>query len=312
MPLSGKRAACLGHWSGYATKRLKMYLWRKRTSEAWLSAREESLEARFSSSLSITSRLDRRRIEIEIACRSKAEAHCLIREFGGAAEKLARDWLKRFAREQKSKPLKIGKRLIVATLRSDDFPSRRALPSMARKPSHLVIPAGLAFGTGEHPTTAMSLRLLEQLARGWRPGWSLVDLGTGSGILALAAKKFGADEVVGIDIDPMAISTARSNSRANKLRGVQFLFGDAYSWKPPGQIDILIANLFSELLIELLPKFQCSKWLILSGILRAQEQQIARALQQYRIDVVKIRRRGKWIAILARNSRPGAQTGSSS
>jgi ribosomal protein L11 methyltransferase len=156
----------------------------------------------------------------------------------------------------------------------------------------------------------MSLRLLEQLARGWRAGWSLVDLGTGSGILALAAKKLGAGEVVGIDIDPMAISTARSNSCANKLRGVQFLFGDAHSWKPPGRIDILIANLFSELLIELRPKFRHAKWLILSGILRPQEQQIVRALQQYRIDVAKIRRRGKWVAILARNSRPGARTGS--
>src|SRR4029077_14721011 len=87
-------------------------------------------------------------------------------------------------------------------------------------PASLVIPAGVAFGTGEHATTAMSLRLLEQLTRGWRAGWSLVDLGTGSGILALAAKKLGAGEVVGIDIDAIAISTARSNSCVNKLRGV--------------------------------------------------------------------------------------------
>ncbi len=288
-----------------------MYLWRRRASEAWLSTREESLQARFGSSLSITSMPDRRRIEIEIACPSKTDAHRLVCELGGRAEKLSRDWLRRFAREQKSKPLKIGKRLIVATLRSDDFPSRRALPSTARKPSLLVIPAGVAFGTGEHATTAMSLRLLEQLARGWRPGWSLVDLGTGSGILALAARKLGAGEVVGIDIDPITISTARANLRANKLHGVQFLFGDARFWKPPGRIDILIANLFSELLIELLPKFKCAKWLILSGILRAQEQEIVCGLQQYRIDIVKIRRRGKWIAILARDSRPGARTGSS-
>ncbi|MGH8100591.1 MAG: 50S ribosomal protein L11 methyltransferase, partial [Chthoniobacterales bacterium] len=108
--------------------------------------------------------------------------------------------------------------------------------------------------------------------------------------------------VVGIDSDRVAISTARNNSSANKLPGVQLLFGDAHFWKPPGPIDILIANLFSELLIELLPKFKYAKWLILSGILRAQEQQIVRALQQHRIDIVKIRRRGKWIAILARKA----------
>lgn len=289
-----------------------MYLWRKKVTPQALAANEETLRARFGAALAIISIPERKRVEIQIASRSKTEAAHLRRQFGGAAEKLAGDWLKRFAREQRSKPLKIGKRLIVATLRSDDFPNRRALPSTARrKPSLLVIPAGLAFGTGAHPTTSMSLRLLEQLARGWRPGWSLVDLGTGSGILALAAKKFGAGEVVGIDIDPMAISAARSNSRANKLPGVQFLLGDAHSWKPPGRIDILIANLFSELLIELRSEFRHAKWLILSGILRAQEQQIVRALQQYRIDVAKISRRGKWIAILARNSRPAARIGSS-
>jgi ribosomal protein L11 methyltransferase len=288
-----------------------MYLWRKRASAAWLNAREESLQARFGSLLSITSRPDRRRIEIEIVCRSKTGARRLVSELGGRAEKLSPHWLRRFTRAAESGKLKIGKRLTVFSgTKKPDAVSPESVRSH-NLPGSLVIPAGVAFGTGEHATTAMSLRLLEQLTRGWRAGWSLVDLGTGSGILALAAKKLGAGEVVGIDIDPTAISTARSNSRANKLRGVQFLFGDAHSWKPPGRIDILIANLFSELLIELRPKFRHTKWLILSGILRAQEQQIVRALQQYRIDVVKIRRRGKWIAILARNSRPGARTGSS-
>lgn len=288
-----------------------MYLWRRRASEAWLSTREESLQARFGPSLSIMSMPDRRRIEIEIACRSKTDAHRLVCELGGRAEKLSRDWLRRFIRAAESGRLRIGRRLIVFSgARKREGVSSESVRSH-NLPYILVIPAGVAFGTGEHATTAMSLRLLEQLVRGWRPGWSLVDLGTGSGILALAARKLGAGEVVGIDIDPITISTARSNLRANKLHGVQFLFGDARFWKPPGRIDILIANLFSELLIELLPKFKCAKWLILSGILRAQEQQIVCGLQRYRIDIVKIRRRGKWIAILARESRPGARTGSS-
>jgi hypothetical protein len=112
--VAGRRNACLGHRTG-VLKKTKMYLWRKRAGAAWLNAREESLQARFGSLLSITSRPDRRRIQIEIVCRSKTEGHRLIREFGGTAEKLARDWLRRFAREQKSEPLKIGKRLIVAT-----------------------------------------------------------------------------------------------------------------------------------------------------------------------------------------------------
>src|SRR6185503_7295831 len=82
-------------------------------------------------------------------------------------------------------------------------------------PYRLIIPAGAAFGTGDHATTAMSLRMMERLTRDWRAGWSAVDLGTGSGILALAAKRFGASRVAGIDLDPMAIATAKENARLN-------------------------------------------------------------------------------------------------
>jgi len=283
------------------------YIWHKNVTPQWLEKRDEMLQTRFGTALSIIDSRGWKRIQIQIACRSEMEAKRLIDEFGGRATTLSHDWLERFSRAQATKAIKIGKRLVVS--KKGDLPWRavaarsRQVASAVGKPPLLVIPAGAAFGTGDHPTTAMSLRLLEQLARGWRPGWSLVDLGTGSGIFALAAKKFGAGQVIVIDIDPMAISVARSNSHANKLHGVQFLFTDAHSWKPPGRIDILIANLFSELVIELLPKFQCAKWLILSGILRAQERQIVRALERYKIGVSSIRRRGKWIALLARNTR---------
>ena len=163
-----------------------------------------------------------------------------------------------------------------------------------------MIPAGAAFGTGEHVTTAMPLRLLDRLTRTWKPGWSLVDLGTGSGILALAAARFGASRVLGIDLDPTAIATAKTNARLNKIDNVDFRVCDVRRWKPARKVDIVTANLFSELLIEIFPKLKRSEWLILSGVLRAQETQLARALRRNKIDIVELRRRGKWIAILAR------------
>ena len=138
----------------------------------------------------------------------------------------------------------------------------------------------------------------------------LVDLGTGTGILALAGKKLGASRVFGIDNDPMAISTAKKNARSNKLRGIYFQVCDVQSWKPPRKIDVVIANLFSDLLIELLPKLRRANWLIVSGILRKQEYEVVAALYRNGIDLIKIRRRGKWIAILARNIRPAARTDS--
>jgi ribosomal protein L11 methyltransferase len=180
----------------------------------------------------------------------------------------------------------------------------------------LVIPAGAAFGTGEHMTTAMSLRTLEsltrkRLVRGAQCGtrgrvpdkeFSLLDLGTGSGILALAAARFGAKRIIAIDHDPIAIATAKENARRNKIEQVDFRVADVRKWKFPERIDIITANLFSELLIEILPKLKCAEWLILSGVLREQEHRLVCALKINRIDVVEMRRRGKWIAILARRT----------
>ena len=155
------------------------------------------------------------------------------------------------------------------------------------KPALLVIPASLAFGTGEHATTAMSLRFLEQLTRRWNPGWSLVDLGTGSGILALAAKRLGAGLVIGIDNDPAAISMAKSNARLNKIRGATFQLGDVHRWNPAQKTDVITANLYSDLLIEILPKLRGGGWLILSGILRSQKDEFVRALQRNHLDIIR-------------------------
>jgi ribosomal protein L11 methyltransferase len=78
----------------------------------------------------------------------------------------------------------------------------------------------------------MSLRFLEHLTRKWKDGWSLADLGTGSGILALAAKRLGARRIVGIDVDPKAISIAKANARLDKIDNVDFQFADVRRWKP--------------------------------------------------------------------------------
>jgi ribosomal protein L11 methyltransferase len=145
----------------------------------------------------------------------------------------------------------------------------------------------------------MSLRLLERLSRKWEKGWSLADLGTGSGILALAAKRFGAGRVIGIDIDPKAISIAKANARMNKIDKADFQLGDVRRWKSRVGWDIIVANLHSKLLIEVLPKLKRSNWLILSGVLRSQEDELLRVLQRNNMEVASVKRRGKWIALSA-------------
>ncbi len=268
-----------------------MYLWRKTAEPHWLSARGKILQTRSHGRLAVISRPGRSRLQLEIACRSQNQTQALVKEFGGRAEKLPRDLLKRLAPKEKPKPLRIGKRLLVVRC-----PTTREAASF---PYSLIVPAGLAFGTGEHATTAMSLRLLEEVTRTRKPQF-VVDLGAGSGILALAASCFGAERVVAVDIDPIAIAAAETNARLNKIENVDFQLGDVRRWNSARSIDIATANLFSELLIQILPKLKRSSCLILSGVLRTQEKEFERALRCHKINPVEVRRRGKWIAVLAK------------
>jgi ribosomal protein L11 methyltransferase len=275
-----------------------VYLWRKRAELHWVKAHEDLLQARAFGQLVILRRPGRKRLELEIVCRTRSDSSALLKEFGGRIDALPRNWLERFTGAD-SKPIKIGKRLIISSV-GGTLASRLSRHKGHR---HIIIPASLAFGTGEHATTAMSLRFLEQLTRCSNPGWSLIDLGTGSGILALAAKCFGAGQVIGIDNDPAAISVAKSNARLNKIRGATFQLGDVRKWNPAQQTVVITANLYSDLLIEILPKLRNGAWLILSGILRSQQDELIHALQQNNLDVISLKHRGKWVAILARRAR---------
>jgi ribosomal protein L11 methyltransferase len=283
-----------------------MYLWRKLADPRWLSAHENSLQARSPGRLVITSRPGRKRLQLEIACTFRNVARKLTEEFGGRAEKWPRDWVKRFADLNKSKPLKIGKRLLISRTvssrvkRETDKVERTIRSGLPEVCQLLIIPASAAFGTGEHATTAMSLRLLERLTRQWEKGWSLADLGTGSGILALAAKRFGAGRVTGIDLDPRAISIAKANARLNKIDNVDFQLGDVRRWKPGARWDVIAANLYNELLISVVSKLNRSNWLILSGVLYSQEDELLRVLQKNNMEIASVKRRGKWIALMAR------------
>ena len=297
-----------------------MYLWRRTAEPQWVKAYEHRLQVRPHCDLVIVQRPGRKRLQLEIVCRSRSAAQAVVRKFGGRIEQLPLDWLERCA-TCKPRPILIGKRLVVATsvetlqgysVRCPQWlPLRLSGPRAPRitspaasdfKPPFLVIPASLAFGTGEHATTAMSLRFLEELSRRWKRGWSLIDLGTGSGILALAAKRFGAERVTAIDVDPTAISIAESNARLNQIHGVTFRFSDVRKWRSTHGADIITANLCSELLIEILSKLKRGGLLILSGILHRDEAEFLHALSRNNLEIIRIKRRGKWIAILAGSS----------
>jgi ribosomal protein L11 methyltransferase len=268
------------------------YIWRKRAGARWLHGRTEELTRRFGGALAIVERPGSERALLEISCRTKQQANELIREFGGSAEKLRQDWLQYFAKQVRTKPLRIGSRLVILSA-----PARQNFAART-----LLIPAEAAFGTGHHATTAMCLRLLERATRRLAPGWSMLDAGTGSGILAIAGSYFGAGRVLAVESDPLACLTAKRNVRANGARHIEITTGDILKQKLNGKYDIITANLFSDLLSGALPKWSPhlapGGRLILSGILRNQESALVFALRRHGFAAVEIRRRGKWSALL--------------
>jgi ribosomal protein L11 methyltransferase len=149
----------------------------------------------------------------------------------------------------------------------------------------------------------MSLRLLEEVTRHRPPGWRLLDAGTGTGILALAAHFFGARDVLGIDNDPRAIAHARKNALLNHIDGVKFLNCDLLAWKSQTRYDLIAANLFSETLIAAFPGLRrglrATGRMIISGILLEQEKAVVSALRRTGFALEQSHRRGKWIALLA-------------
>ena len=272
-----------------------MTLWRKHASAQWLAANESRLEQVAGRDLAIIARPGRARTLVQVTCQRREKSAELLRAFGGIAQTLPRNWWKMAHARATHPPIRVGRRLeiVSAAIRS---------PKSHDK-AQLVIPAAGAFGTGQHATTAMSLRILEEIAQNLPPGWRLLDAGTGTGILALAARNLGAGEVFGLDIDPRAVAHARQNARLNHISRAKFNSADVLRWKPLARYEVVTANLFSELLIAALPIFrrvlQSKGHLIVSGILHQQAKSVVRALRPAGFHLEKQRRRGKWIALLA-------------
>ena len=255
-----------------------MYIWRKRAASDWVQKQSDQLLRRFGPRLAIVERPGKVRVLVEVSYANKKKAVALQHEFGGTVEKLRADWLEQFAKRSRVKPLRIGSRQIV-------------------------IPAEAAFGTGEHATTAMCLRMLKRVAQNAGDSWTILDAGTGSGILAIAGSYLGAKRIVAIDNDPLACSIAQRNARANRARNIEFRTGDVLQLKLSGKFDVITANLFSEVLVAALPTWSrhlaSGGCLILSGVLRSQERTLVGALRRNHFTAREIKRRGKWIAVLA-------------
>ncbi|MCW3692135.1 50S ribosomal protein L11 methyltransferase [Burkholderia cenocepacia] len=192
------------------------------------------------------------------------------------------DWVR--LTQSQFEPIPIGERIWVV-------PSWHDAPD----PDALVLELdpGLAFGTGSHPTTRLCMEWLEQSVK---PGQSVLDYGCGSGILAILAKKCGANPVIGIDIDPQAVESARQNSERNRAE-VTYGLPDAC---PDGEFDIVVANILSNPL-KLMASMLASKVkpggrIALSGVLARQADEVAAVYARY-VDISVWREHEGWVCL---------------
>ncbi|MEY2823526.1 MAG: hypothetical protein RLZ64_64 [Pseudomonadota bacterium] len=161
--------------------------------------------------------------------------------------------------------------------------------------------AGLAFGTGDHPTTRLCMEWLEQHVEA---GCSVLDYGCGSGILAILARKLGADSVDGVDIDPQAISAAHDNAKRNQCDDVRWFVPSDYALaRASTRYDIVAANILSGPLKLMAPMLASrvaqGGAVVLSGILARQADELIASYAPYIALSVAAEREG-WVALAGR------------
>lgn len=260
----------------------------------------------------------RKRWRLSSYATSRAAAEELRVRYGGAVKAVLPEQWQPKPLSGGGKPIRVRDSLLVT-----DAVEEETLERLRREhPGRIVLgfPPQLAFGTGEHPTTAGCLRFLADFAarRAGAP-WTMIDLGCGSGILAIAAAALGAERVVAVENDPMALGCARDNAVRHGVAGkIAFVEGDAVALMADegGPVyDLIAANLFSDLLAELFPLFPArlaeGGGVIVSGFLATQAESVTRHAEAAGLPLADFLRRGKWMAARSTEENRSSQNVSS-
>lgn len=202
------------------------------------------------------------------------------------------DWANNW--KQYFKPLPIGKKLLICpTWEYADNTDGRAV---------LSIDPGMAFGTGGHDTTRLVLETLEAYVH---PGAALLDVGCGSGILSMAALLLGAEQAVGVDIDPLAVKTAQENGARNNMIPPRYTITQGDLTKGiTGQYDVVAANIVADAIIALSPAVPAylkpGGVYVTSGIIDTREADVQSALNACGFTLCDRHEKGGWVCLVCR------------
>jgi len=272
-----------------------MFVWSKLSGAKWADAWEERFVG--NPNMVIEYVKGGKSVRVQVFCETKKEADKISEQFGGSVRKLASaDWQKNV---EPPRPVKVRD---VFVLTSETRPKElAALKKENPKRELIVIPPEMAFGTGDHATTSTCLRLLVDIGRS-RKGtdWSVADLGTGTGLLAIAARKLGSGPVYACDFDPFAVNVAIRNAERNNTDGIEVKEQDILKWKPRKKgYDVVLANIFSTVLIQAWPVIAKSLApggdLIVSGILASQAWEVFTEAAKEGLGFTKVITKGKWV-----------------
>ena len=201
-------------------------------------------------------------------------------------EDWANNWKKYY------KPTKVSESIVVKPIWEEYEPKENELV--------LELDPGMAFGTGTHETTRMCIQSLEKYVE---ENSTVFDVGCGSGILAIAAAKLGSKKAVGVDLDPVAVESAKENVGYNKLDNIEILYGNLVD-VIEGKADIVVANIIAEVICILTEDvkrvLKSDGYFITSGIIHDRVDMVTKKLEETGFEVVEINKDGEWNCIVAK------------
>ena len=190
------------------------------------------------------------------------------------------------------KPFRIGKSIVIKPIWEE----------YEEKEGDLIVELdpGMAFGTGDHETTNMCIRALEKYVE---KDSTVFDVGCGSGILAIAAAKLGAKKAIGVELDPVAVESAKENVGYNNLDNIEILEGNLAE-VIEGKADIVVANILAEIICILTEDvrrvLKQGGYFITSGIIHDRVDMVVNKLEECGFEVESVNKDGEWNCIIAK------------